>query len=141
MGATPPSTKRKGGERLTRSFMPAPMFASTECSSTELAFVLFIRNVLRLRSFGRRCDSCCGSCSSSSRHYGNTTLESSTRIPRVKRMRLSDTGVGMTMDWTYAKRISFDHAFGVIATVAGGEGSLGDGASLVLAASLIWWRV
>lgn len=45
-------------------------------------------------------------------------IESSTRVPRVKGMRLSDTDAGMTMDWTYARWISFDHALDAITVVA-----------------------
>ena len=95
-------TVRKGTETLTRPLMSASMFASTECARTELAFVLFIGDVLRLRRFGGRCDRRCGSCRSR-RHCNTMILKASTSIPRVKRKRLSDTGRSMSMDWTYAK--------------------------------------
>ena len=124
-GATPPWTKGQGTETLTRSLMSTSMFTSTECPSTELTFVLFIRNVLRLRRFGHGCDRRCGSCSSS-RHC-KTMIESLTRNPRVKGKRLSDSEANISMDWTYAKRNSFDHAFWYSSSiiVAGGESSLG----------------
>ena len=95
-------TIRKGTETLTRPLMSASMFASTECPRTELAFVLFIGDVLGLRRFGGRCDRRCGSCRSR-RHCNTMILKASTSIPRVKRKRLSDTGRSMSMDWTYAK--------------------------------------
>lgn len=133
----------KGTEKLTRSFMSAPMFASTECPSTELTFVLFIRNVLRLRRFGHGCDRRSGSCSSSSSSRHCNTMESSTRILRVKRIGLSDTGASMRMEWAYAKRNSFDHAFWCSKNsrrrrkLAGGKRS----EMVVLAASLILWSL
>lgn len=72
------------------------------------------------------------------------TIESWTRVPRVKRMGLSDTGASMMMDWTYAKRISFDHAFwcnGGSRRRRRRKVGMDDGASVVLAASLILWSL
>ena len=67
------------------------------------------------------------------------TIESSTRIPRVKRMGLSDPGARMTMDWTYAKQISFDHAFWC--SVGGGGGGGGGEGSLGIGQVLSWLLV
>ena len=69
-------------------------------------------------------------------------IESLSRNTRVKGKRLSDSEADISMDWTYAKRNSFDHAFWCNSSiiVAGGESSLGNGASVVLAASLILWE-
>lgn len=65
-------------------------------------------------------------------------------MSRMKGMGLSDTEGSMTMDWTYAKQISFDHAF----WCNGGRRrrrrrrNVGmNGASVVLAASLILWSL
>lgn len=136
-----PLHRLKGMERrnkLTRSFMSASMFASTERPSTELAFVLFIRNVLRLRRFWHRCDRRCDSCSS--RHC--SAMKSSTRMPRVRRMGLSDTVASMTMDWTYAKENSFDHAFWCSSKRRRRRRKVaGDRAGVVLAASLVLWSL
>ena len=142
-GATPPWTKwnrkKKGGETLTRSLMSASMFTPTERPSTKLAFVLFIRNVLRLRGFGHLCDRRCGRGSSNSRHCN--CLSNPNRRPELagmEAMRLSDTDGGMMMDWTYAKWNSFDHAFWWICGSKRRKPRVS--CSLVLAASLILWE-
>ena len=64
-------------------------------------------------------------------------------MARVKGMRLSDTDAGMTMDWTYARWISFDHAFGCNDSNSKSESArwgLGQ-VYFVLAASLILWSL
>ena len=71
-------------------------------------------------------------------------MKSSTRMPRVRRMGLSDTVASMTMDWTYAKENSFDHAFWCSSKRRRRRRRrkvAGDRAGVVLAASLVLWSL